>query len=189
MIMGFLNVVIISIIIFLVWRLLYIGINALGEYVTKSKGANPFSNLFFSIAFWLFYILILGTVAKIVIPFNDNNSLEWYFVFCFIGIASVIWCYFDWELDWKAKPTMTISDKNVSYKKIIVYMIALIITLVYGYWNVNKILNIQDMDIFIAIVNATILPSVIATDRILNQIRNFKKQNLTFDTVKKDLLG
>ena len=165
------------------------GINALCNYFTKSKESNPFSNLLFSIAFWLFYILILGTIAEIVIPFKENNSLEWYFVFCFIGIASVIWCYFDWELDWKAKPTMTISDKNVSYKKIIVYMIALIITLVYGYWNVNKILNIQDMDIFIAIVNATILPSVIATDRILSQIRNFKKQKITFDTVKKDLLG
>ena len=66
---------------------------------------------------------------------------------------------------------MTISDKNVLYKKIIVYMMALIITLVYGYWNVNKILNIQDMDIFIAIVNATILPSVIATAIIRNNIR------------------
>ena len=187
--MRFLHVVVISGIFFLLWRLLFIGINALCNYFTKSKESNPFSNLLFSIGFWLFYILIFVTLAEIVIPFKENNSLEWYCVCCFIGIASVIWCYFDWELDWKAKPTMAISDKNVTYKKIIVYMIALIITLVYGYWNVSKILNIQDMDIFIAIVNATILPSVIATDRILNQIRNFKKKNITFDTVKKDLLG
>lgn len=187
--MGFIKVVIISIALFFIWRLLFIGINVLGNYLYKSKDSNPFSGILFSIIFWLFYILIFGSVAQVVIPINDGNFLEWYYVFCFIGIASVIWCYFDWELKWKAIPTMTISEKKVSYKKIIVYVIAMIITLVYGYRNVNKILNNQEIDLFIAIINATILPSIIAVDRILNQIRNFKKQNITFDTVKKDFWG
>lgn len=187
--MNFLKVVIISIICFIIWRFLFIGINEGFNHFSKSEDSNPFSSILFSIAFWMFYILIFGVMAKGIIPINDGNLIEWYGVFCFWGIASIIWCYFDWELKWNAIPTMSCSDKKVSYKKIIVYVIAMIITLVYGYSNVNKILNNQDIDIFIAIVNATILPSIIAVDRILNQIHTFKKQNLTFDTIKKDLLG
>ena len=48
----------------------------------------------------------------------------------------------------------------------------MLFTFYHGYAQVNKHFNGEDVDLVITITNLTVVPGIIALDRMLNQVRN-----------------
>lgn len=57
-----------------------------------------------------------------------------------------------------------------------VFTFVMIFSFYYGYVNLNKVINGGGLDVFIVVTNITIIPGIIAFDRVLNQISVLKTQ-------------
>lgn len=96
-----------------------------------------------------------------------------------------MWCYFSWRLKWNARPQFAKNEKEMILKKIIVFLGVMILSFAYGYIQLNQKFSsdntAEDANILLmAIVNITIIPEIIALDRVLNQIKlyiNSKEKN------------
>lgn len=55
----------------------------------------------------------------------------------------------------------------------------MIFSFYYRYVNLNKVINGSELDVFIVVTNITIIPGIIAFDRVLNQISVLKTHKKT----------
>lgn len=97
-------------------------------------------------------------------------------IYTFIGVSAILWCYFNWELEWKAKPKFGEEDIQIIVKKIFVFSAIMIFTFYQGYKQLNKQFSGEEIDLSITVTNITIIPGIIALDRVLNQIKSFKNK-------------
>lgn len=176
--MHFIILIITSLIVFIVARLIFALIYESLCKLFKSSGKDNMSfgvNLLFSLAFLGIYIQAFSGALQAVEQYM-KTSLELYLVLVSIGVISMLWCYFRWDFKFKSRPRFGVNDKMTIIKKIFVYAVVMCFTFYYGYTNINKLVYGQEIDMTIMITNATIIPIIIALDRILNQIMNFIKQ-------------
>ena len=62
-------------------------------------------------------------------------------------------------------------------KKIIVFTIVMFFVFYQGYCQLNNRLNGEEVDLLVVIANITIVPGIIAFDRVLNQITSLLNDN------------
>lgn len=169
----------VSLIVFVGFRLFFILLYwILGKLLKLSADTIKF-DFFMSIAFYILYIQgFLGAVSGVT-KNNELSNAEWYFVYTFIGMSSMIWCYFSWELKWKAKPQFAREKIQMIVKKIIVFFLVMTFAFYQGYTQLDENLGgdiNEEKKLLITLTNITIIPGVIAFDRVLNQISNYLKE-------------
>lgn len=176
--MHFMILIMTSLIVFIIARLGFALIYEIFCKIFKSFVEDDRSvgmNLLFSLAFLSIYIQAFSGALQAVEQYL-KTSLEVYLVLISIGVIAMFWCYFRWDFKLKSRPRFGANDKMTIIKKILVYAAIMCFTFYYGYTNINKLIYGQEIDMTIMITNATIIPIIIALDRILNQIMNFIKQ-------------
>lgn len=166
----------ISIILFIVIRIPFVVIYWLSEKISKSSCKSEKLDLFLSIAFFFMYLEgFLGAAQEVANSCGLSNA-EWYFVYTYIGVSAIIWCYFSWELKWKAKPQFAKQKPQMIVKKTIVFFCVMLFAFYNGYTQLSKNFGggIDDeTNLLVTLTNITIIPGVIAFDRVLNQISNY----------------
>lgn len=174
--MYFMVILLSSFIVFILMRLLMILVGKIVLRLLKLSDDNlRKKDIFLSVCFMILYIQgFLGTVQG-VINSRVLSNLEWYMTYTCIGIVCIIWCYFKWELTFKTLPKFEDDKIAMAIKKIIVFGIVMIISFYYGYAQTEKVINGKDVDALLIIANATILPGIIALDRIFNQFAMLRK--------------
>lgn len=175
--MNLIIILFVSLLVLIALRYFFIGLYYAISKLLKLSGNNVKFDLVLSISFFCIYLeAFLGAVGG-VLKGHSLSNLEWYFVYTCMGIASMFWCYFSWDLRLKAMPKFGANDKQTIVKKIVVFLFVMIFSFCYGYENANKIFMGEDVDALIALTNVTIIPGIIALDRVFNQIANWKKLN------------
>ncbi len=183
------NIVIIlvaSLLVFIGIRTFLIFLYWLLGKIFKASDGNLKFDLGMSIAFYCMYMQGFLGATMGVTKSNELSSAEWYFVYTFIGIISMLWCYFSWDLKFKAKPRFGLNDKQVVIKKISVFALVMIISFINGYGTMCKEFYGEDMFPEIRVLNATMIVGIIAFDRCLNQIANYQKLKLQEQIEKKE---
>lgn len=138
--------------------------------------SNTKSYVVYSITSCAAYLECYLGIAKNMATKKEFNSLEWYLLYAFIGVVLVLWCYFSWELKLISIPHIhDARDKRITIKKIILYSVIVVVSFVYGYCSLNKMVTGQDINTTVIILNATIIPGIIALDRLLNQVVIYRK--------------
>ena len=174
-----------SLALFCVIRAITILLYMLIEKKYKVKDDGEKFELILSICFYWIYIFCFLVAAKNVSTIYKLSNLEWYIIYTYIGMISVVWCYFSWRLKWNARPQFAKNEKEMILKKIIVFLGVMILSFAYGYIQLNQKFSsdntAEDANILLmAIVNITIIPEIIALDRVINQIKlyiNSKEKN------------
>ncbi len=177
--MNFIIILVTSLIVFAIFRLFFIGLFWVLNKIFKTPENSIKFDLGLSIGFYLMYIQgFLGAVQGV----SDNNKLsnvEWYFVLTFIGIISILWCYFSWEFKFKAKPQFAKYNIQMIIKKIIVFSLVMIFVLWQGYIQLDKKFggnSNEEKEMLMSLASTTIVSGIIAFDRVLNQISNYFKE-------------
>lgn len=117
----------------------------------------------------------LGAIEG-VLKNNNFSNLEWYIIYTFIGISLMLWCYFSWDFKLKSIPRFGVDNVFITIKKSFVFICVMTFSFYYGYKTLNKAIVGEEIDIVTSITNATIVPGIIAFDRVLNQIMVLKKR-------------
>lgn len=168
-----------SVIVFLIFRitilLLYSGI----QKVFKLTDSNLKFSVLLSSAIFLIYIQgFLGAVQGVMGNTNITN-LEWYLIYTFIGTSAMIWCYFNWELKWGARPQFAKEEHQMIIKKIIVFFAVMVFAFYQGYTQLEANFGGNqgaEKELLVMVTNITIIPGIIALDRVLNQISIYLKK-------------
>jgi hypothetical protein len=97
-----------------------------------------------------------------VVGMPENTG---FITFSSIGIILISWCYFTWNSNF---PLFSLEndDYHKKFKKIIVYGLVLLYTVINNY---SKIMPIENKETFELISN-TVVIVILAVDRILNQL-------------------
>lgn len=176
------NIVIIlgaSLIVFVGIRLFFIFVYWILKKIFKASSDNEKFDLCMSIAFCLMYIqTFLGAVSGVT-KNNELSNAEWYFAYTFIGISLMLWCYFSWDLKLKAKPQFATQEIQMIVKKILVFLAVMIFAFYQGYTQLTVKFGAtleEEKELLVTLTNITIVPGVIALDRVLNQISNYLKK-------------
>ncbi len=182
--MKIVSILIMSLALFCVIRIIMIWIYMIIEKKYRVKDNEEKFDLCFSFCFYGIYLCCYFNAAENVSTIYKLSNLEWYIIYTYIGILSVVWCYFSWRLKWKARPQFVKNERELILKKIIVFLAVMIEAFAYGYIQLNQKFSdtfVEDDKILLmAIVNITIIPGIIAFDRVLNQIKlyiNLKEKN------------
>lgn len=110
-----------SLALFCVIRAITILLYMLIEKKYKVKDDGEKFELILSICFYWIYIFCFLVAAKNVSTIYKLSNLEWYIIYTYIGMISVVWCYFSWRLKWNARPQFAKNEKEMILKKIIVF--------------------------------------------------------------------
>lgn len=168
-------ILLVSLIVFWGIRLVLIFLYWVIQKIFKLSEGNMSFDLGISIFFYIMYIqAFLGSVLG-VSRNSELSNMEWYFVYTFIGIISMLWCYFSWDLRLKAKPKLGLNDKQVIVKKIVVFALVMVISIINGYDAMCKEFSGENDFWGIRVLNSTMIVGIIAFDRVLNQVVNYLK--------------
>lgn len=126
--------------------------------------------------FLLGYIQALIGAVEGVSTNRSLSNLDWYCVYTYIGISMILWCYFSWSPKLWSIPKFSTDNKQIAIKKVFVFLGIMLFSLYNGYETLNKIVSGKDINVITAITNATIVPGVIALDRVLNQLLLLKRK-------------
>ncbi len=174
--MNIVIIVFISLIVFVLVRFSLVALSLLIGRIFKVPENKIGFHLAISV---LFYFLYVTLFLVFVIVISDNRSFsnaEWYFVYAFIGISAILWCYFSWEMKFRALPKFGGNDSATIIKKILVYAFVMVFSFYHGYSILNEKFSGQNVDLLTTIVNITVIPGVIALDRLLNQFKNLQSK-------------
>ncbi len=167
--MTILLILIKSLIIFITFRCLLIILNIIICNVGKIKCYIP--PKFDIILSASLHLIFIGAYAYVVNRNINLDNLEWYIVYVIMGITSVIWCYYEWELKFKAKPIFIDKEKNAQ-KKALLFFIVLVFTFYFGYVQILKLVEEKPIDSIFIVTYYAIIAIIIAVDRFFNQIYN-----------------
>lgn len=174
--MNFFIILIVSIIVFIPTRLIFIFANWIYAKVFKKENNMTF-DIVISTVFLAAYMESLYGAMLGVAKNNEISDIEGYLIAVFFGIASILWCYFSWDLRLKAKPKFGVNDKQIAIKKVIIFVIIMVFSFANGYNTVYKEVYGQEILEGVNIINATIIIGIIAFDRVLNQVANCIKMD------------
>ncbi|MBA4686348.1 MAG: hypothetical protein H2184_04275 [Candidatus Galacturonibacter soehngenii] len=172
--MNFITIITISIICLVALRIFTLSLGVTLFKILKYTTDGLKKSLIFSIMFLASYIIFFTSIAEIIITKNQLSYLEHYLTYTCIGVTCILWCYFKWELSWKTLPQFE-DDEIMPIKKVLIFSIVMLITLIYGYQQMEKLFNGNTEDAVLILANATIVPGIIVFDRIMNQIIVLKK--------------
>lgn len=173
-----------SLMVFAGFRLLFIFLSWALNKLFASISDNTKFDLIMSIAFFFMFIQCFLGAVQGVTKNNELSNAEWYFVYTFVGISAMIWCYFSWELKVKARPQFAKEKTQMIVKKILVFAVVMAFAFYHGYTQLNEKFGgglDEDKKVLITLTNVTIIPGIIAFDRVLNQMsaylneKNIKK--------------
>lgn len=172
--MNIIIIVVTALVVMFIFRLIVL------SFCSILPRGNEGFDLFFSIALLIVYLAsFIGAVEGVISKVKIIN-LEGYLIYTFIGIASTLWCYFSWNLDWTAKPQFMKNDSQMIKKKIIVFSVLMVFAFYQGYTQLDMIYGGKldaEKEMLVKITNITIVPGIIALDRVLNQIYSYIKEN------------
>lgn len=177
--MSFIIILVTSILVFALFRVITLLLCSLVLKLFKLPDCNTGFSLLLSIAFFLVYLQGFMGAIQGVMGKTDITNLEWYLVYTFIGIAAMLWCYFSWSFEWKAKPQFAKNDFQMIIKKIIVFSAVMLFAFYQGYTQLDMNFggNLdEEKEMLVKVTNITIIPGIIALDRVLNQINNYIKK-------------
>lgn len=177
--MSFVIIIAISISVLILFRMIILLFCSPVFKLFKLRDSNMGFNLPLSIAFFTIYLQGFLTAIKGIVGVTEITNLEWYMIYTFIGIAAILWCYFSWSFEWKAKPQFAKKDSQMIVKKIIVFSALTLFVFCQGYnqLNMNFGENLdKEKEMLFKVVNITMVPGIIALDRVLNQINNYIKK-------------
>lgn len=176
--MKFLFVLFVSVVLLVLCRFIYILIggvlyrlisklyNKVVSLKTKDKSTR-FTMSLMSIGVYL--MLFFFTIDKFMV---EPNYIDVYLLYTFMGILAVIWCYFKWDLSWKALPKFDIDSDIVSAKKAVIFFLVTVFVFGYGYQQSQNIFFNKKLGVSMVLFNATVIPGLLALDRLLAQISN-----------------
>lgn len=135
------------------------------------KSSNKKSNEFdIGISLMTYMTFLLGYLYAIPVIIDKINNLEWYVIYTLIGITSIVWCYFKWDVkSFKSKPKL-IGNRENKIKKISIFLIVFLYTTYLGYNQTLEILEGKDLNPIFKLMNATAIAGIIALDRVLSLI-------------------
>lgn len=173
--MNFLIILVTALIILIIMR---IGFTVLYWVLCRVCKVSNNTKFYLSISIFFLFGYIQGLVGATegVLKNNNLSNLDWYCVYTFIGISMILWCYFDWEPKLGSMPKFSTNNKQIAVKKIFVFLGIMLFSLYYGYEALNKVVDGKEIDVIATITNATIVPGVIALDRVLNQLQLLRKK-------------
>ena len=139
-------------------------------YNSEGKVHKGFEQILLSFGILgLFIVIWSAIVSKYLTEKQVNDNLILYCVLAFLGIAAIIWCYFRWDLKWKAKPEL--EEENVlALKKTFVFVLIMLFAFYHGYKQMDAIFNGVEVDSTLTVYNVTMISGIIALDRVLNQV-------------------
>lgn len=120
--MGFIIILIVSLVCFLFIRMLCIFTYMILKKLFRLEESSRF-DLSISVVFWVVYLLFLtASASSVEIEMQMQmersiSNLEWYFTYTFLGISSITWCYFIWEFKWNAIPRFEEDAYQIIIKK------------------------------------------------------------------------
>lgn len=124
----------------------------------------------------IFIVIWSVIVAKYMSTKQVINNLVWYCIFTFFGIAAIIWCYFRWDLKWKAKPELETEKIILALKKTFVFTLVMIFAFYHGYRQMDAAFKQIKVDSNLTVYNVTLISGIIALDRVLNQATTAYKE-------------
>lgn len=171
--MSFIVVLVSSVIAFILVRLFLYLVTVLLMKVLKAEVSNKLY-IPLSVFYLLFYLqCFIGAVYGV----STTSVLELYLIYTFIGVACVMWCYFKWDIKFLSVPKFNSNSKEVALKKLIVFSVVFVISLYYGYSQLLKTLNNIEVNLSIVLANITIVPGMIAFDRVMSQLVSLFKRS------------
>ena len=171
--MNIIKILGMSLIIFIGFRILFISLYSILKKIITKSTENMTFDLLLSLGFCLIYLEAFVSTAQGISNNNELSNVEWYFVYTFIGVSLMIWSYFSWELSWKAKPQFAREKTQMAMKKIIVFIIVMAFSFYQGYTQLYENFGggfDEEKNLLVSLTNITIIPGIIALDRVLNQI-------------------
>lgn len=168
---NFIIIILTSLIVFVLFRMVLLLIYAgLKRVIKGAQCVEENFSLSLSVSFFLVYIQgFIGAVEGVTLK-QQLTNLEWYFVYVCMGIIAVIWCYCKWTLTLKERPRINRDKRQVALKKVIIFSCVMAFSFVVGFNQMKNILYGYEVDTLLLFVNVTIIPGVIALDRVMNQI-------------------
>ena len=93
---------------------------SIGEFMDLSE--NTKFELAISVGFFMICLqALVGAIEGVISNWNIDSNLEWYIIYTSIGISAILWCYLNWQLRWKAKPSFGADSSSIMIKKIVVF--------------------------------------------------------------------
>jgi len=154
-------------------RALLIGIAYVADRIFRTRQNNDSA-----IGYWIqSFVSILiflqaytSAVTGVATGFGELSVSEWYIVYTILGVSSVLWCYFRWEFSIKTIPKPNTNQKQIAFKKICVFLLVMCFTIYSGYTGFVSKLQNDSSDALSVMLNLTVFTTLIALDRVLNQI-------------------
>lgn len=179
--MLFVKVLFVSLIVFVICRLLILYVPALliKKLVNGTESPNKNSILLSFCLLLLFLSGFIKAVQAVNIVFwgYEQTLLDWYMIYILIGIACIVWCYFKWDLKLISLPKFNDNSKEVAAKKTIIFFLVFLFSLFYGYHQIQMILNHVEIDLGFTVINITVISVIIALDRVFSQLVSINKKN------------
>lgn len=176
--MKFVIILATSLVVFILFRLIMLLVYELAKKLLKSREDSVGFSLLISIVFFIMYLQgYLGAIEGVMGSTGITN-FEWYLVYTSIGIMAMLWCYFSWSFGWRTKPQFSKNDFQMTVKKIIVYAALMLFVFYQGYTQLDTSFGgtlAEEKELLVKVVNITIVPGIIAMDRVLNQVNNLIK--------------
>lgn len=149
-------------------RLIFVGI----EWFCTKKSINKDEkfNASLSLGFILLFLVGFCCATLVVLQKKTFNDLEAYVLVICIGIYTILWCYFEWSGGIKQIPRISVDKRMIALKKIFVFSIVMVFSIFMGYLQMKKLIYENDVDIYILLANATLISSMLAFDRVMNQV-------------------
>lgn len=168
--MIFFVIVIIAFVMFILTRILLILLSKILLLVFKEINQNPVERDFgMSMVFLLMYVSFYVKAMEVINKTNIIGNFDWYLIYTFIGITCVLWIYFKWEFSMFV-PRIELDKKTLAIKKIVIFTIVMLTSFCYGYAQILKITDGKEIEALTLVANYTIIPGIIALDRVMNQV-------------------
>ncbi len=164
--MNFVRILVVTIIMFFIS--IYKNVSKISKKPFFKKLLDR--SLIDSCMFIFIFLFLYGSTVEAATNLWTIGNFEWYLIFMFIGITCVLWIYFKWEFT-KFFPRIDVNNKEIlAVKKIIIFTIVMLLSFIYGYAQILKIAVGKEIEPLTLVANYTIIPGIIALDRVMNQV-------------------
>ena len=167
--MNFAIILLVSLVAFLCTRILFTLVYTLLLNAQKESDKTFERVLLSCVMLGTFIVIWSVTIYNCMIKKQVTDNLVWYVIFTFFGISAIIWCYFRWDLKWKAKPKLEEDKIVLALKKTLVFTLVMIFAFYHGYKQMDAIFKDVKADSTLTVYNVTLISGIIALDRVLNQ--------------------
>ncbi len=161
----------VTIIMFLMMKLIIVLLSKIVDKIFKISKEYKGFDLLVSITILLVFVYTWIVAMEHMLQKYDITNLEFFGAFCFIGVFVVIWCYFSWDLEHFFVRIHIASKMEQRYKKMVLYMLILVFSLVQGYYQTVYVMEqVHEIPLLFSVANYSSVVIAIALDRVLNQV-------------------